>query len=1014
MLAVKLLQTPGVWLDGDPVAFPFKRAEALLYYMLIRRSATRQELISLLWESCDETTGLKNLRNAIYTLKKALGGDVLVSPQRSVVMVNEEWEIDCDYDRFVRQGDFSAYHGPFLQGFSVKHAFTYEEWLGRTRDKLHERYLSGLAQRAEQAGQAGETGRARTYAAEYLREDPYNENMAAFLMNLYRQDGQYPAAAQVYQRLKEQLDAELGAAPLERTTVLYYELMNEWNDTSASAEQEPEEPAPVGREAAYAVLRAAAASFRERTRRYCSQLFTGEVGSGKSALVRHFLRRAETQDFLILREDCLPSEHERPLAPWRRMLSAAVRQPGVSGRLSEQLERYFAGSERDPAPARAGEALRELVLRLMAELAQQKQVMIFLEDVQWCDGESLRLLDAVLRGVQSGTVMAVLTRRDNSPARTAAQISQWLADGLIHEHRLHPLTREETFAFLRRELGEETAASLSGQFYEETGGNLYLLAELTQAYRRSGSVKDVISSVRDILLHRITGLGEDAVWTARLISMFPQAAPCSVLSALAGREGGRLAAGAEELSRRGLIFEEEYDRAAAYRFAHQRIRELVYAQQSYFQRRETHLRIARLCSDAAAAPESEGWRDIAWHYRMGQEPVSALEYAVRALEMDSEQFCEPFPILASPGGREKNIHALYEELEQAQRDLAALRREGMDAAVFGSLNRRLTLIRGRLTLFQGKVAEGSDILGALSGDADPKRDGELMMKACCLLACYALSTQSAPLAERYVATGMRLAERRGDPVRIAMLERLRGNCFCLRGEYDKSVYYLLQAIEELEKRSGEGNCRLQLAGAYYDYGRVCRQRLDYAGACSYYKKALALVGEGERCPGVVWIYVHYGRAAFAMEDHPRADVLFHRGYELGLERGEPYGLAAAAAYTAWYEVRSDRFDLAARALSKARELSAQLSAPLERGIVCFVSMRLRADLDACRWSDEGLARLLSEPADSYARQGVRALSSIPDVFEVGLMSRGLKEGISQKRSFRARELYSTNRNFMAE
>lgn len=82
MLNVTMLQTPSVTLDGVPVSFPFKRADALLYYMLVRRSATRQELISLLWESCDEATGLKNLRNTLYTLKRPWGA-TFSSPPRS-------------------------------------------------------------------------------------------------------------------------------------------------------------------------------------------------------------------------------------------------------------------------------------------------------------------------------------------------------------------------------------------------------------------------------------------------------------------------------------------------------------------------------------------------------------------------------------------------------------------------------------------------------------------------------------------------------------------------------------------------------------------------------------------------------------------------------------------------------------------------------------------------------------------------------------------------------------------
>ena len=144
MLKVTMLQTPSITLDGVPVSLPFKRADALLYYMMVQRSATRQELIALLWENRDEATGLKNLRNTLYALKKALGGDFLLSPQKSLILINRDWDVDCDYDRFTQQGDFSAYQGPFLQGFAVKHAFSFDEWVGRTREKLHGQYLNQL------------------------------------------------------------------------------------------------------------------------------------------------------------------------------------------------------------------------------------------------------------------------------------------------------------------------------------------------------------------------------------------------------------------------------------------------------------------------------------------------------------------------------------------------------------------------------------------------------------------------------------------------------------------------------------------------------------------------------------------------------------------------------------------------------------------------------------------------------------------------------------------------------
>lgn len=1023
MLTVKLLQTPTVTLDGVPVTFPFKRAEALLYYMLVRRSATRQELISLLWESCDEAVGLKNLRNAIYTLKKTLGGEILLSYQKSVLMVNEAWEIDCDYDRFLSEHDYSAYQGPFLQGFSVKNAFSYEEWLGRTRDKLQERYLSGLAKRAEEAQQAGQPDMAQRYATEYLREDPFDETMVTFLMCQYRQGSQYAKAAQVYQRLKDALVSELGATPLESTTMLYYELMNEWNDTTALEKTDEKNCVPVGRENAYAALRAAVVSFRAQPGRNYSQLLSGEVGSGKSELINHFLRNVALDDFLVLRENCILSEQELFLGPWDRMMSTVaqfIREEGViiPEHVWLRLGRYFSSfaQEGEVASLRhADQTLLDATLLMISAVARRRKVLIILEDMQWCDGQSMILLDTLLRRVESGALMVILTRRDNCVSQVKDRVECCIADGLLCEQRLHPLTCGETEEFLRRELGGEAAGQLAQEFYRETGGNLHLLVELTQAYRLSGNVTEVAASTQDILLNRLAGLGEAALQVAHCISMFPQSAPCAALLVLMRQNDRLLTTGVEELSRRGLIFEESKGGVSSYCFTHQRIRELVYSGQSFFQRRELHLQIAQLISARGRATEdSTECREIAWHYRKGEATLEALSYEIQALELETAQYCELFPVIYSVNGGMRSVEELSGLVEKAQRDLAQLYRDRADETVLKYLERMLILIRGRLALFRGHVEEGSGLLGGLSGDSEPDRDSELMVKACYLLASYTLSIQSADLAERYISTGMRLVERRGDSAQIAMFERLRGNYFCLRAEYDKSIYYLLESIESLGKQTGRRDYRMQIAGAYYDYGRVCRQRQDYVEACSYYKKALALVGEDSHYPGTVWIYVNYGRAVFALEDHSRAQTLFRKGYEVGLEREEVYGLTAAAAYTAYYEMKQGNYAQAAQALNKAQKLSMELDSVLEKGILCFISMKIRAALDRGCCISQELELLLPDPAENYARQGVRILADVPQVFEVEQMARGLKEGISQKRSFRARELYSPNRNFMAE
>ena len=82
-LNAKLFGTPAVSVDGREITLPYKKADALLYYLILKRKTTRSELIGLLYEDTDSATALKNLRHAIYTIRKAFAFDPFVPGQRS-------------------------------------------------------------------------------------------------------------------------------------------------------------------------------------------------------------------------------------------------------------------------------------------------------------------------------------------------------------------------------------------------------------------------------------------------------------------------------------------------------------------------------------------------------------------------------------------------------------------------------------------------------------------------------------------------------------------------------------------------------------------------------------------------------------------------------------------------------------------------------------------------------------------------------------------------------------------
>lgn len=1024
MLKVSLLQTPTVELDGQLVAFPYRRVEALLYYMLVQRNATRQELIALLWEGFDEATAMRNLRNTLYALKKILGKDFLISPQKSLVMLNPDRAYACDYNRFMLEGDFSAYHGPFLKGFAVKHAFCYEEWVSRIRDQLRDRYLRQLAQQAQTVLETQGSEPAARWAEEYLREEPLDERMAAFLMNRWRETRQYARAAQLYQRLKTQLSDEMGADPLEATTALYYDIMNEWSDTA-----QPTAPAKsgglVGREAIYTALCTAAEAFASDASRRCSQLLIGEFGSGKSRLISQFLQNCNLSALFVLNFACLKSEKDTPLAAWARILlpladliqaeDIPVPAP-VRSRLGQTFLAFRNEDTADvvtpPLLPRSDQSLADCLVLAVGAAARRRRLLLILEDLEWMDPDSLNLLDALLRRSESGGLMLVLTCRTRCSPAHKAMLDRAVVDSLLQRQQLRPLNRGQTRLLLTEELGEETAGALADRVFFETGGNLYLITELTRAYRRRGGTAQTPGTLDEILIERLADLDENAMRIAELVSVFPEEAPWKVLLALLGGDDRCAAGGMEALLHRGLI--EEYLDAGEvyYRFSHQRIRELVYERMTFFQRRPLHLKIAELLTQNGPPQQSAACRRTSRHFKLAGDAVRALEYRIRALEIESACNCEPFPLAVVGDERPfASPEALALEAQQAAQELLTLQAKHADGLL--PLFWMLTLTRGRIALFCGNLKEGTALLGTLSAAGSEAPAHTAMIRACYLLASSALCLQAVNQAEHYTDTGIRLLARYNDPVMAAQFQRLRGDCFCLRGAYDKSRYYLLEALEELENLSSASENQLQLAAANYDYGQLCRQRRDYAGACSHFKKALGMLG-GEPWPGTLWIYVHYGRTAFAMEDHFKAKELFRQGYALSDKTEELWGRTAAAAFCAYYLTQDSDYEAAARCLTDAQSCAQRLPSPLEGAILCFVSMHIRLCLDKQPARVSPLQKLLPLPAESYARQGIRKLADIPDIFETELLSAGLRDGITAQQSFRASELYSKNRHFMAE
>ena len=237
-----LLQHPRVECDGKPLNIRLKKAQALLFYLLVQKKATREEAAGLLWGGEENSLAHRRLED---------------------------------------------YVGGFLPAFSVPGSFEYEQWLEKTRTALRDEYLLQLDASAKAALADGSETDAERFWQRYLQEEPLCETVSVSLIELYRARRDYNRAALVYRSLHKAMSDWLGITPLKETSALYYSIMEEWN-ARADPEDQRNDDFLVGRQEQLQSLFQLFPGPGSGRRRQ-SFVLLGEAGVGKSHLLAYFL-----------------------------------------------------------------------------------------------------------------------------------------------------------------------------------------------------------------------------------------------------------------------------------------------------------------------------------------------------------------------------------------------------------------------------------------------------------------------------------------------------------------------------------------------------------------------------------------------------------------------------------------------------------------------------------------------------------------------------------------------------
>jgi DNA-binding CsgD family transcriptional regulator len=341
-------------------------------------------------------------------------------------------------------------------------------------------------------------------------------------------------------------------------------------------------------------------------------LIDGEPGIGKTSLLREILVLARDRDYRVL--SCRPTRSEMDLSYIGLVeLLGGVDDEVIDGLPDPQARMLNMVLRREePEGAFDRLSLGVAVVGAVRAVAATRPVLIAVDDAQWLDPASARMIAFVVRRLTGTAARIAMVRSQgdwsarlehdraqpppgDDPVNWGTELARAMPEGRIDTIRLGPIGASELSRILRRVLGWVPAWPRLLRIAELSAGNPMHALELARAFggtRSGGDLEGVLpDSVLDLARSRIARLPADVRAAVELASV-PRAARLDLLSQLdpAVPDPGDALAAAR---RSGIVTID----AEQIRFTHPILAAAVYGSIPDGRKRELHRTAAGLCDD---------------------------------------------------------------------------------------------------------------------------------------------------------------------------------------------------------------------------------------------------------------------------------------------------------------------------------------------------------------------------------------------------------------------------------
>jgi DNA-binding SARP family transcriptional activator len=765
--------------DGAGTRARSSRSVALVAFLVVHAGSPqpRQRIAGLFWPESTDAQALTNLRRELHQLRQVLGEE----PSLVVTPVDLCWRdtgtcrVDLRVFSIEREaalaaaavgdnegvlahaaGAIAEYRGDLLPG-------GYEDWLLDARSEI-ERQCVGLCDLLSKTrARSGDLAGAVDVARRRIQLEPLEEVGYRTLMQLQAELGDRAGAVSTYHHCASVLERELGVVPDASTRKVFQRLMAHARPAAGPPEAAGSGAGRPGLAAAQLFGRSGELGLLQDAWRSAAAgrcglaLVRGGAGVGKTRLVTEVATMAQLQGAVVASSQCFGTSGRLALAPvadWLRnpavQSAAAALDPTWRAEVGRLMpgESYGRRGNGPRAMVDAWQRHRFYEGLARALLAVGRPTLLVLDNMQWCDQETLAFITFCLQLADGSPLLVAGTLRDDELSEDP-ELGDWAvrmrATGLLTELSLGPLDAADTAHLAEAISGHPLPAADADLLHATTGGfPLYVIEAVRSSADPGGTLP--VGDLAAVLRKRFEQATAAAREVAGLAAAVGTNFTLDLLTEASDLEADTVVEAVDELWRRRIMreFGDGYD------FSHDMLREAAYAGVSPPKRWLLHRRIAQGLellhaddTDAVAAQLAEqyarggrGDRALAYYRRAADVAAGRLAYA-EAIRLHREALSI---IEAMPAGRGRDSHELA-VLEAMAAPLNA--RHGYSSpdlqralersiALAESLGRKDSTVTGLVALWtsrfvQGRTADGYQTASRALALVDP--DSELTAQA---------------------------------------------------------------------------------------------------------------------------------------------------------------------------------------------------------------------------------------------------------------------------------------------